>query len=365
MSNRTHNSFFGLSLAIAILLWVAFVSSRSLGDGFIIPPAHYSGSLEEKSQEAIVIISSPDGSDVAKEDLILKITVEGAVGDFAWVIPMPAKPIVKKAKAKLFKELYNYVAYRQRPRKSKGMKKGSPGMGGMGGGAMDVSVLSRENVGSYDVAVVRENTPGTLNKWLDEEGYRRIEDGTDVIEFYRKKGYVFSCIKVSDTELEQGKPVDLHPLRFTFTTGGRDAVYFPMKMTGLQQKRFDVNLYVFYPAWLNDKLNRYGYNHRGFTLKYRDWDSDVCKPNAGKNWSKPRSDPFLRDTAHRIPSVAKLFAELHPGVLFYLTNIQAHDLKPSEVRKWRDDLWLFPYYIDKKVVPYDARPGGPAAAGYR
>jgi hypothetical protein len=216
-------------------------------------------------------------------------------------------------------------------------------------------------VGSYDTAVVRERVAGTLNKWLVDEGYQALVDADDVVDFYRKKGYVFACIRVSDAQLTRDEPVELHPLRFSFKTGGRDGVYYPMKMTGLQKAPFDVNLYVFYGAWLNDKLNRYGYVHRGFRLNHRDWDTRECEPNAGKSWSAPDMDPLLRAQAHRIRSVTKLFQKLHPGERYYLTNIQADQLDPGSVRMWKDDLWLFPYYVDSRFVPYDARPGGAAA----
>ena len=56
--------------------------------------------------------------------------------------------------------------------------------------------------------------------------------------------------------------------------------------------------------------------------------------------------------------------KLHPGERYYLTNIQAFQLKPEDVREWSDDLWLFPYYTDRKFVPFDARPGGAAAAAW-
>ena len=135
-------------------------------------------------------------------------------------------------------------------------------------------------------------------------------------------------------------------------------------MTGLQDHAFDVNLYVFYHAWLNDHLSKFGYEHRGLRLKYRDWDTPACEPNAGKTWSTPEHDVFLRDFAPRIPTVAALFQKLHPGERYYLTNIQALGLKPEAVRQWSDDLWLFPYYVDKNFVPYDARPGGPAATAW-
>ena len=184
-----------------------------------------------------------------------------------------------------------------------------------------------------------------------------------MIEFYRRSSYVFACLKVSQTKRIADEPIDLHPLRFSFKTGGRDGIYFPMRMTGLQKQPFDVNLYVFHSAWLNDKLNRYGYEHRGFRCKYRDWDSPKGRPNAGKNWSKPYLDPFLR-TLGRIKKVAKLFQELHPGERYYLTNIQASKLDPAAVRNWPGDLWLFPYYLDTDFAPYDARPGGAASMAY-
>jgi len=135
-----------------------------------------------------------------------------------------------------------------------------------------------------------------------------------------------------------------------------------MKLTGLQQQPFDVNLYIFYGAWINDRLNKFGYEHRGFVRKHRDWDTSRCKPNAGKTYSTPERDPYLRNQAHRLPATKKLFQTLHPGERYYLTNIQAHGLKPQDVRQWADDLWLFPYYVDRDFVPYDVRDGGPASA---
>lgn len=351
-----------LAAVLLAVVFVPFGSSRLLGDGKLMRSRGYEGSLEEKAQEAIIILQPSKIPGKASEDLILKITVEGEVERFAWVIPFPNEPVVEKADAKLFKELFDYVQYRQRSLSPKGKKFG------MGGGAMGaaegVDLLSRKIVGSYDVAIVREKTAGTLNKWLDAEGYQSIQDGQEVIEFYRKKGYVFTCIKVSDAKMSADSPVDLHPLRFTFATGGRDGIYFPMRMTGLQKKPFDVNLYVFLPAWLNDRLNEYGYEHRGFHRNYRDWDTPQCRPNAGKHWAKPRLDPFLRSAAGRIGSVAKLFEQLHPDGRYYLTNIRAFGLDPADVRDWKDDLWLFPYYLDKRFMPYDVRQGGPAAAGY-
>jgi hypothetical protein len=353
-------------------LWAAFSffwQASAWADGKAVGPAvyqghPYQGSVEEHAQEAILIFHDSEKPGEAREDLVLRITVQGEVSNFAWVVPFPNEPQVAKEDAKLFTELYDYVEARLASRFAEAPKAEGAKAAEEKPAAAPVEVLSRKIVGSFDVAVVRENQSGALNEWLKKEGYQTLRNADDVLGFYDKKKYVFACIKVSEAQLDKHTPVDLHPLRFSFKTGGRDGMFFPMKMTGLQDHAFDVNLYVYYHAWLNDHVSKFGYEHRGLRLKYRDWDTPACEPNAGKTWSTPQRDVFLRDLAPRIPTVAALFQKLHPGERYYLTNIQALGLKPEAVRQWSDDLWLFPYYVDRKFVPYDARPGGPGSAAW-
>jgi hypothetical protein len=349
-----------LVLPTAVLL----LAPVAHGDGKLFRPANYQGSLEETSQEAVIIFNSSETAGEATEDLILKITVAGEIDEFGWVVPLPNEPTkTAREDPKLFKELFDYVeARRQRSYKSEGAKSATDNKSASA--KPSVKVLSRKIVGNYDVAIIREQTAGGLNQWLADEKFQTLDEGEEVIEFYRNKNYVFACIKVSAAALGKNKKVDLHPLRFTFKTGGRDGIYFPMKMTGLQSEPFDVNLYVFYGAWLNGDLNRFGYEHRGFQLKHRDWDTNQCKANAGKTWSLPEADPYLKDQARRIPTVKALFQKLHPGERYYLTNIQSTALRPEAVRNWSDDLWLFPHYTNHSFVPYDARDEGPAATAW-
>ncbi|MHC5069506.1 MAG: DUF2330 domain-containing protein [Planctomycetota bacterium] len=345
----------GLLLVFAVTPWLR----SAVPDGKVVPPKDYKGSLEEKAQEAIIVFQGSEEAGGAVEDLVLKISVQGSAKTFGWVVPFPSKPEVFREDARLFSELFRYVEMRRYHGRKKGKGRGNK----LAAEAADapVKVLSRKIVGKFDVAVVRENKKGALNTWLEEEGFQTLANAEDVIGFYREKNYVFACIKVSDAALQADEAIQLHPLRFTFKTGGRDGIYFPMKMTGLQTAPFDVNLYVFYRAWLNDKLSKYGYVHRGFRLKFRDFDSPKCEANAGKTWSAPADDSYLAAYAKQLPTVTRFFQKLHPGERYYLTNIQAKQMRPQDVRQWRDDLWLFPYYVDKSFVPYDARPGGPAA----
>jgi hypothetical protein len=347
-----------LSLGLAVLI----TTPTLFADGLVRPPRDYKGSLEEKAQEAIIVFTPGDDGKSAVEDLILKIQVEGKADDFAWVVPLPSKPETHAEDAALFAECFDYVEARLRP-PVKGKR-----LGGLfnrtesapAAEAKPVEVLSREVVGSYDVAVVKENEAGALNGWLEREGFQELPGAGEVVGFYREKGYVFACMKVTDTELSKSGSAELHPLRFTFETGGRDGIYFPMKLTGLQKGKFDVNLYVFYGAWLNDHLNGHGFEHRGFELRWRDYDSRECKPNAGKAWSAPGSDSYLSPFASKVPALTRYFQKRHPGSRFYLTNLRARGLEPKDVREWRGDLWMFPYYTNRDFVPHDAREGGPA-----
>ncbi len=366
MSASEFATFQNLSRVLCCVILLALLPAVARPDGIVVPPRDYQGSLEEKAQEAIIIFHGSSEAGKATEDLILKINVAGDAKHFAWVVSFPNEPKIHKEDVALFKELFDYVEARNYAMQKTGSaKNGNDGaLQEARPAAEPVEVISRQTVGDFEIAIVRENEEGGLNPWLEENGYQKLEDADETLAFYREKNYVFACIKVSSEALASQRSVESHPLRFTFATGGRDGIYFPMKLTGLQSAPFDVNLYVFYRAWLNDRLSQFGYRHRGFQLKYRDWDSPRCEPNGGKAYSLPAEDPFLSNLEHLLPTVTGLFQKLHPGAKYYLTNVTANRLNPEDVRAWPDDLWLFPYYIDTTMIPYDARPGGPAHAAY-
>ena len=334
---------------------IFFVSSLFIyGDGKVVRRQleKYEGTLEESAQEAIIIYK--DYKDGAVENLILKIKVEGPDKDFAWVVPFPQPPKIFEEKSILFDELFNYVEHMRAPMptasKGEQTKSAADGASNL---EEKVRVISRKTVGSFETAVVTTEDPNALNAWLKKEDYQELVDQDDVIKSYIDKKYCFACMKVKRESTGEA----LHPLRFEFKTGGHDGIYFPMKMTGLQTEPFDINLYVFYKAWINKDLNKFGYAHHNFELKYRDHDTKECKANAGKSWSNPDGDPLLRRASHTIPNVKKLFSKLYPGERFYLTNIISKKVYPQDMRQWKDDLWLFPYYTNRSRTPTDVAAG--------
>jgi len=351
-------TIFTLFFAWSLLLSPTFL----LADGKVIRPRDYQGSLEESAQEAIIVFQPGSEGISAVEDLILKISVTGNTDHFAWIVPFPTVPETSQESSKLFDELFAYCELRSaRPLNFTGSDKSATPAKAE---AKPVEVLKSQVVGSFQVTTVREQEAGTLNKWLVENGYQRLDGADEVLDFYRRKNYVLTCIRVSDAMLTGNKPVEIHPLRFHFKTGGRDGIYFPMRLTSLQQAAFDLNLYVFTNSWINDRLNAFGYQQQGMSLRFRDFDSPTCVANAGKWYAEPKNDSYLRDYAPTLGETAKLFQKLSPQGRFYLTNIQAQNIQPVNLRKQQDDLWLFPYYTTAGMVPYDARATGIAHNAY-
>ncbi|MGC4001614.1 MAG: DUF2330 domain-containing protein [Pirellulales bacterium] len=328
-------------------------------DGKLVRPRDYAGSLEERAQEAIIVFQEGDETRSAVEDLILKIAVKGNVREFAWIIPLPNVPNGSVESPALFHELFDYCETRRTSVKHAGESKTEAKTAKSV--ERGVTELKTQLVGDFRISTIREETPGALDDWLLANGYQSLgDDAADVLRFYREKRWCYACIRVSDAALAGDRPVDLRPLRLRFETGGRDGIVFPMKLTGLQTDPFDVNLYVFAQAWLNDDLNAFGYVHRGLTLKFRDFDGPNCVANAGKLYGRPAEDAYLRPYAPRLPETAKFFLANYPGERFYLTNLGIRNLDPRTARAWPDDLWLFPYYTSVGVIPFDARPGGGA-----
>jgi len=347
-----------LLVLICLLISPAFLRA----DGKVVRPRDYHGSLEESAQEAIILFQQGSEGVSAVEDLILKISVMGNTNHFAWIVPFPTVPETFDESPKLFDELFEYCEQRSaRPLAFSGK---DAAVTPKTADAKPVEVLRSQVVGSFQVDTVREQEAGTLNKWLTDNKYQRLDGADDVLDFYRRKNYVFTCIRVSDAALTGERPVDLHPLRFHFKTGGRDGIYFPMRLTSLQQAAFDLNLYVFTGSWLNDRLNAFGYLQQGLKLRFRDFDSPTCVADAGKWYADPKQDSYLRDYAASLTETTKLFQKISPRGKFYLTNIQAQDIQPASLRNQRDDLWLFPYYTDAGMVPYDARAEGIAHNAY-
>lgn len=104
-----------------------------------------------------------------------------------------------------------------------------------------VSVLQRNVVGIFDTTTIASRDATALQKWLAENGYSVPANADPVIADYVKADWVFVAAKIHQDGAGL-KTLTPHPLSFTFKT---DSPVYPMRLTGLANKRLSVDLYVF------------------------------------------------------------------------------------------------------------------------
>ena len=85
-------------LAEALLILLLF-DSVARADGVVIPSRAVAEPVRTPDQRALVAF---DGS---TETLVVETTFEGAGRDFAWIVPLPAKPVVEESTTGLFPTL--------------------------------------------------------------------------------------------------------------------------------------------------------------------------------------------------------------------------------------------------------------------
>jgi len=316
------NALRGL-LGLTVLSFLGIVWA----DGTFVPKYEeraYEGSLEQKAQEAIIV--HKDGV----EDLILKVTYQGTPQEFAWLIPFPSVPEISRANAELFAELFAYVehalarGYRWSRKWGKGEDEEAEEVG--------VEVIARKTVGSYETTTVKETVKGALSQWLLDNGYLELKGAESELEYYRKLGWVFAAIKVREAlAAAPGGAVDLHPLRFKFKTRERDKMVYPLKLSVFQKSPLDVNLYVFTDSFINIDYDEKGVLTKGFEARLKEGTT---------RWSHKRVADVLPMWKTR-----RFFLKNYARDRFCLTNIQVQGLKPSEIREWSEDLYIYPQYV--------------------
>ena len=108
----------------------------------------------------------------------------------------------------------------------------------------DVSILDRQFVGIFETTTVASGSPKALQNWLRDNGFALPATSKSVIESYAKDGWVFVAAKVRRDTSPRATSTP-HPLSFTFKTA---KPVYPMRLTGVDNGRLQVELYVFGPA---------------------------------------------------------------------------------------------------------------------
>jgi hypothetical protein len=163
----------------------------------------------------------------------IQIQYQGEAARFAWVIPLPAVPVLEIGSQPLFVNLLNGTvpSYGFRTRFCGGQRTPAPngGSGPGGEGSVDTKpplVVTRETVGAFEVAVLQGGTAAEVSTWLSTNGYQQIPSAAAILDGYVSRNYVFAAIKLTG-----GAGVDeIHPLVVRYK-GNEPCV--PLKLTAV------------------------------------------------------------------------------------------------------------------------------------
>ncbi|MCC6446987.1 MAG: DUF2330 domain-containing protein [Armatimonadetes bacterium] len=272
--------------AILLCVLCGCLAGAAWSDGAMFAPIVRARSIDiyEPSQKAFIYYQ--DG----QEDLVIEVSYKGNASDFAWVVPVPSQPRVRKLEGAPFHELSRLTA--PRPRRSRQM--GSMMMGAFG--AAPVTVLERKKVGIYDVSVLASTDSDALVRWLKKNGYAFPLAGADIVSDYVRRGWVFVAMRITlpTRSVEQGlKEGVIQPLRLTFPT--RKIIY-PMKLTALNEDDTEVLLYVAAP---------YRVKAKGFREEWRN--------RVNRSPASLESYPTLRKIIKQACTLTKLRAIIDPA----------------------------------------------------
>lgn len=192
--------------------FVAVAAAAGLLGGLLTapPPARACGGFFcqttpiDQSGEQIVFSVTKDSVEAH-----ILISYQGNAKDFAWVVPVMAKPEIAVGSQQLF------TALQQRTRPVWGIDwtftGGSGFCGGFGpergaagtappaapgGGDTKVNVLDEREVGPYQTVTLESKDPEALVKWLNENGFVQPPSAAPLITHYVKNNFLFVALKL-------------------------------------------------------------------------------------------------------------------------------------------------------------------------
>jgi len=176
------------------------------------------------------------------ETLHLRSTYEGPAADFAWVVPVPARPTVERSSWVLFTQ----VEEATRPRlnlisvsyhKSPCTCAAGPGAAETVGAAESaVALLQSLDVAEFHVDIVHARDGGGFVSWLRARDYRVDENAAPVFQQYVDKEFYFVAVRIREGavgEAAGGEGIvsgGLTPLAIAFETA---SPFYPLAISAI------------------------------------------------------------------------------------------------------------------------------------
>src|SRR5581483_11425255 len=220
------------------LLALAFTASTAYacGCGIYIPREGEAAVSQERS------LVRWDGT---REDIVMSLGVLGGSKQAAIILPIPSHADVKLADGKVFEELDEMTKPLIREERQLTFSimlgaAGAPPPGGVGAGA-PVNVLSRQDVGPFDVANLSATDANALKDWLDENGFQLDPRIPTVLQPYVDKGWTFVAVRLQPEQASGELGGTLSPLQISFDAS---ELVYPMRASALAKNSQDLALYV-------------------------------------------------------------------------------------------------------------------------
>ena len=200
------------------------VPSVTLADGMVMPPIDQW--IQETDQKAVIFY------DKGVETMVISIAFQGDAEDFAWIVPTPSKPTVKKGSDELFTNLesltgYSDIYYNDSLAPFGAIQESTKS---------EVTVVETKKIDYYDVTVLSSTDNDSLTKWLNDNGYNFPTAASYILNDYINNGWYFVAMKIDPESLGwtdvEGQLRSGHatPVSLSFTT---ENIVYPMKISSV------------------------------------------------------------------------------------------------------------------------------------
>ncbi|OGC99156.1 hypothetical protein A3E17_01570 [Candidatus Amesbacteria bacterium RIFCSPHIGHO2_12_FULL_48_14] len=213
----------GMTVLAAAAVVMAIGAGRAAADGMVIPMPQYW--VEETGQKAVI------WHEAGKETLIISPVFRGNTREFAWVIPVPARPEVEASRDEVFTALDDFTRPKYPDR--------YPIPLGIGKGMISedyeaqVTVVETKRVDIYDIAVLEAQEGRALREWLRENGYEYPTNKDYLLQYYVNKDWFFVAAKVNTEALGYAgsglREGHATPLEISFSS---NQIIYPLRISG-------------------------------------------------------------------------------------------------------------------------------------
>lgn len=220
------------ALILAALLAVVFAAqpAEACGCGIYVPREGNA----QVSQERSVI--RWDGT---REDIIMSLGVLGSSQEAAVILPVPAQAQVQLGNAKIFAELDEYTKPLVQEKHVWNLS--MPLAGSAAPAGARVSVLSRQELGPFDVVNLAASDADALKTWFDENGFNFAPQIAEVMKPYVEQEWTFVAVRLQPGQSAQTLSGNLDPLWVTFES---HQLLYPMRPSAMAKNQQSVDVYV-------------------------------------------------------------------------------------------------------------------------